>query len=221
MVISIVFLFLVGLKFPSNLSTIQVIRNGCGNDTVKLVRQFEKLDHKYRKLLLDLSFLEDCLKNNAIPKFVQFRLANRDLRESSTYRQCQQKLLKQEIINKKRRVRLVKKDLSTVKNELMFKLEWIGFHHVCNLFLVGNGRSISKHQNIQDKKLFKLSNSIVGDVLHNPELVIHNFSSHILTQAEKTVLCRGLQFALPPKILEYADHMVSFELLYQTSKRPT
>ena len=127
-----------------------MIRNRYGNDTVKLVRQFKKRDCKYRKLLLDLSFLENCT-TNVIPKFVQFRLANRDLRESSTYRQYQQKLLKQEIINKKRRIRLVKKDLSSVKNELMFKLKWIDFHHVCNLFLVGNDRSISKHQNIQDK----------------------------------------------------------------------
>ena len=85
-VISIVFLFLVRLRFPSNLSTIQVIRNRYGNDTVKLVRQFEKLDYKHRKILLDLNFLENCIKNNVTPKFLQFRLANKDLRSSSTYR---------------------------------------------------------------------------------------------------------------------------------------
>ena len=197
----------------SSFSNLEVIKNRYGNCTVKLVRKFEKLDYKYRKLLLDLRFLENCIKNNVIPKFVQFRLANRDLRESSAYRQCQQKLLKQEIINKKRGVRLVKKDLSSVQNELMFRLKWIDFHHVCNLFLVGNDRSISKHQNIQDKKFCKLSNSAVGDVSHDLEQVIHNFSSHILTEAEKSVLCRGLQFALPRKTLEYADYMVSFELL--------
>ena len=169
-----------------------MIRKRYGNDTVKLVRQLEKLDYKYRKLLLDLSFLENCIENNGIPKFVQFRVANRDLGESSAYRQCQQKLLKQEIIYKKRRFRLVKKDLSSVKNELMFKLKCIDFHHVCNLFLVGNDRSISKHQNIQDKKFCKLSNSVVGDASHDPEQVIHNFSSHILTEAKKSVFCTGL-----------------------------
>ena len=84
----------------------------------------------------------------------------------------------------------------------MFKLKWIAFHHVCALFLVSNDRSISKHQNIQDKKFCKLSNSVVGDVSHDPEQVIHNFSSHILTEAEKFVLCRGLQFAVPSKTLE-------------------
>ena len=92
------------------------------------------------------------------------------------------------------------------------------FHHVCNLFLVGNDRSISKHRNIQDKKFCKVFNPVVGDVSHDPEQVIHNFSSHILTEAEKPVLCRALQFALPPKTLEYADYMVSFELLYRDIK---
>ena len=89
-VISIVFLFLVRFRFSSNLSTIQVIRNCYGNDTVKVVRQFEKLDYKHRQTLLDLNFIESCIKNNVTPKFLQFRLANKDLRSSSTYRQCQQ-----------------------------------------------------------------------------------------------------------------------------------
>ena len=100
------------------------------------------------------------------------------------------------------------KDLSSVKNELMFKLKWIDFYH----------GSISKHQNIQDKKFCKLSNSVVGDASHDPEQVIHNFSCHILTEAKKSILCRGLQLALPLKTLEYTDFMVSFELLYRDIK---
>ena len=78
-IISIVFLFLVRLRFPSNLSTIQVIRNRYGYDTVKLLTQIEKLDFKHRKILLDLNFLENCIKSNVTPKFLQFRLANKDL----------------------------------------------------------------------------------------------------------------------------------------------
>ena len=84
----------------------------------------------------------------------------------------------------------------------MFILKWIDFHHVCNLFLVGNDKSISKHQNIQDKKFCKLSNSVIGDVSYDPEQVFHNFSSHILNETEKSVLCRSLQFALQPKTLK-------------------
>ena len=75
-VISIVFLFLRRLIFPFNLSAIQVIRNRYGSYTVKLVRQLVKRDYKYFKLLLDLRFLKNCIKNNVILKFEQFPLTN-------------------------------------------------------------------------------------------------------------------------------------------------
>ena len=77
--------------------------------------------------------------------------------------------LNKKLLIKKRCVRLVKKDLSSFKNDLMFKSKLIDLHHIFNPFLVGNVRSISKHQNIQDKKFCKLSNSVVGDVSHDPE----------------------------------------------------
>ena len=145
-VIPIVFLFLVRLRFPSHLPTVQVIRNGYGNEVVKLMRKFERLDFKYRKVLLDLDFLDNCIRKNAAPKFVQFRVSNKDLRNSPTYRQCQTKLLKQEISNKKRRARLLKKDLQSARNDLMSKLKWIDFNHVCKLFLLGNDKALRKHQ---------------------------------------------------------------------------
>ena len=47
---------------------------------------------------------------------------------------------------------------------------------------------------------------------------IENVLTHFLTEAKISVLCRGLQLALPPKTLEYADYTVSFELLYQDIK---
>ena len=106
---SIVFLFLVQMRFQSNSSTIQVLRNRYCNDTAKLVRQFERFHYKYYKLFLDLSFLGNCIKKNVTPTFMKFWLASRDLRDSSAYLQCQQELLKQEIVNQKRRIILVKK----------------------------------------------------------------------------------------------------------------
>ena len=90
---------------------------------------------------------------------------------------------------------IVKKDLSSVENELIFRLKRIDFH-LCELFLVGNDRSISKYQNIEDKIFFKLSNSVVRYVSHDPEQLIHNFSSHILSEAVKSVLGRALHFTL-------------------------
>ena len=73
-------------------------------------------------------------------------------------------------------------------------------------------------------KIFKIKifvnflNSVAGDVSHDPEHNIYNFSIHTLTKAEKSFWCRSLQFALPPKTSEYADYIVSIELLCRDIK---
>ena len=173
--------------------------------------KFERLDFKYRKVLLDLDFLDNCIRNNVVLKFVQFRVANKILRNSPTFRQCQTELLKQEISNKKRSARLSKKDLQSARNNLMCKLKWIDFNHVCNLFLLPNDKTLQKHQKIQNKKFGKLSEVSCESLSHDPGKVINNFSTHKLTEEEKSVLSKDLQFALAPKWLEYADYMPPFE----------
>ena len=185
---SIVFLFLVHFRFPSHLSTVQVIRDRYGNEVVKLMRIFEKLDFKYWKVLVDLDFLDNCNRNNVTPKLVQFQVANKDLRNSSAYKQCQTKLLKEEISNKKRLTRLLEKDLLSARNDLMCKLRWVDFNHVCNLFLLDNNKALRKHQKIQKKKFGKLSEISCESVSHDPDKVIYNFSSQKFTEVEKSVL---------------------------------
>ena len=82
-------------------------------------------------------FLNTCLKYNITPKFVQFRVSNKDLRNPAAHRQCQIKLLKQEIFNKKRNLGTLRKDLTLIKNELSSKLSFIDLNHVSHLFLIG------------------------------------------------------------------------------------
>ena len=50
---------------------------------------------------------------------------------------------------------------------------------------------------------------------HDPDKVIFNYSSHVLTESEKSLLCKGLNFAIPPKTLEFADYLLPFELFYR------
>ena len=50
---------------------------------------------------------------------------------------------------------------------------------------------------------------------HDPQKVIFNYSSHVLTESEKSLLCKGLNFAIPPDKLEYSDFLLPFELLYR------
>ena len=53
---------------------------------------------------------------------------------------------------------------------------------------------------------------------HNPDKIIINHSSCQLSDIEKTVLAEGLNFALPPKKLNYAGHLTPYELLFRDIK---
>ena len=49
----------------------------------------------------------------------------------------------------------------------------------------------------------------------DPGKVIFNFSSHELSDDEKSLRCKGLNFSIRPKRLDYPDHMSPFELLFR------
>ena len=50
---------------------------------------------------------------------------------------------------------------------------------------------------------------------HNPDKVVLNHSSYRLSNIEKTVLAKGLNFALPSEKLNYADYLTLYELLFR------
>ena len=52
----------------------------------------------------------------------------------------------------------------------------------------------------------------------DPDKIIINHSSYQLSDIEKTVLAKGLNFALPPKKLNYADYLTPYELLFRDIK---
>ena len=83
---------------------------------------------------------------------------------------------------------------------------------------IGNDKAILKYKPIQNKKLTNLRVTTLENSSHDPDKVIYNFSDYKLTESEKSVLCKGLEFAIPPSKLEYADFMLPFELLFRDIK---
>ena len=136
-VISLIFIFLTRLRFPSRLSIADFLRKRYGVRTLKLVRKFEKTDIKHKNALLDFHFLKICEHHNAIPKFLRFKIANSNLCFSSTYRRYQRKLLLEEIYNKRLVIRkLVDKESKSLYNNVKSNLNLIDFHHVLNISLI-------------------------------------------------------------------------------------
>ena len=66
---------------------------------------------------------------------------------------------------------------------------------------------------IQQKKF----NNLLKDKKpqHDPEKIIFNYSSYVLSEAEKSLLRKGLNFSILPKKLNHADYLANFELFYR------
>ena len=133
------------------------------------------------------------------------------------YRKCQLRLLEEEIKSEQKRINTLENDTQRVKEELQRTFSVLDFSYICSLFLVANDKSILHHDNIHKRKLQNLlkisSNNIFSDS-HNPDRVIFNFSSYKLTDDEKNVLCKGLNFSVKPGLIEYSEFLLPFELLF-------
>ena len=175
-VLTLVFLFLIRLRFPSKKSIAEIIRKRYGSDTVKQLRRFEKLDYKVRKNQGDLEFLKLCQENGLTPKFLNFKLANSNLRYSNSYKQCQSLLLKEEIKSKVSTLARQKKEFHKVKAAIQSKVSIFDFAHVSCLFLVGNdSKSLTKVREVHNKKLHNLGLENRYEC-HDPDKVIFNYS---------------------------------------------
>ena len=114
------------------------------------------------------------------------------------------------------------KDTQRVKEKLQRTLSVLDFSYVCSLFVVANDKSISHHDNIQKRKLQNLLKILSNDIFsdgHNPDRVIFNFSSYKLTDDEKKVLCKRLNFSVKPGLIKYSEFLLPFELLFHGIKQ--
>ena len=200
--LALVFIFLVHLKFTTRLLLLQVIRNRYGDTIAKLVRKFEKVDFKHRKAALDLNFLQVCRSFNVIPKFFQFRVANKNLRKSQAYQECLNHLLLAEINNKRKNQKVLVNHLSSVKSNFLRILNFLDFNHVCNTIIRNNEKSIFKCKFTHKKILSDLISGYevnISRFSHDYNKIIFNFFSYVLTEDENSLLRKDFRFCIPFK----------------------
>ena len=95
---------------------------------------------------------------------------------------------------------------STLQAEIIF----IAFAHVRPLFLGHNDKALKQKSTIQQIKFNNLRNcSMIPE-----KVCIFNSFSYVLSEVEKS-LQKGLNFSIPPKKLNHADYLISFELFYR------
>ena len=82
------------------------------------------------------------------------------------------------------------------------------------MFLNKNDRKLKSKQDIHSEEIFNLGIDSTK-TSHDPEKVIFIYCSHVLTseQSEKSLLCKELNFVIPPDKFGYSDFLLPFELL--------
>ena len=88
-VFAIVFLFIIRCQFPKSKSLSDIIWCRYGNHVLKIIRRYQKLDYRMRKLDLDKKFLSTCQNNDLCPIFIQYKISSARLQNSNAYRQSQ------------------------------------------------------------------------------------------------------------------------------------
>ena len=121
-------------------------------------------------------------------------MSNKQLQTSDAYRRSQSLFLQEEITLRKKSVEKEKtrKMLSKSEVDLRSVMSFVDWIHVSNNFISCNINTIRKLENFQHYKLAKLMGSKLH---HNPNQIIHNFSSDQLSEIGKSLLCKGLNFA--------------------------
>ena len=107
----------------------------------------------------------------------------------------------------------LEKDFNTRKRKLRETLGIIDYTHVCCLFLNNNDKKLENQEAIHSKKLFNLSIES-SKTSHDPQKVIFDYSSHVLTENGKSLPRKGLNCAIPPDKLKFSDFLLPFKLLY-------
>ena len=84
-----------------------------------------------------------------------------------------------------------------------------------------NTKKLRHHEKIQHKKLFRLCSDVSKSSTPDPDKVIFNYSSRTLSDTEKNLLARGLNFSLPQRKLRFCDFLTPFEKFFKLIKKET
>ena len=166
-----------------------------------------------RKAQIGLEFLVNCSNNSVVSKFLNFRVATKSLKSSRTYQQFQLSYYTKKSVRKNVIIRELLKGFYFLHSILQTEIRFFEFALVHSLFLGHNDKVLKQKSTIQQKKF----NNLLKDKKpqHDPEKIIFNYSSYVLSEAEKSLLQKGLNFSIPPKKFNHADYLVNFELFYR------
>ena len=115
---SLVLLFILKLRFPSNRPITGTLRSKYGGQAVHNFRRVETLWRKREEALCDMDYLKICYNSNSAPKFLHIKLYKRHLQRTSRVRELQRKLLEREMLSKGRHLQELQHKLTNALSTL-------------------------------------------------------------------------------------------------------
>ena len=80
-------------------------------------------------------------------------------------------------------------------------------------------KKLNQHQRVQDRKIFRLCSKQKNSHSVNPDYVVFNFSYRLISDKEKEIVSKGLNFAIPQTKLNFYNLLMTFEKFYNKLKQ--
>ena len=142
-------IFLTRIRFPPGVSIADILRKRYGNnDALAVFHKYQRTELKLSKTKLDLKFLLNCDRFDVIPRFLNFKVSNRKLRDSVAYRQCQRKLLTQEISAKRTKIKELSELSSTLSSNLSGLVSSLDLIHLKTSSDRENSRNLAQNEKL-------------------------------------------------------------------------
>ena len=210
-ILTLVFLFIVRLRFPAGTSICQIIKKRYGDHVLKTYRKLQQFSFKEQKAVLDKIFLCECKKNNLIPNFLRIKLGTKNKSNIGLYNNFQKDLLDNEIKVKSKSIAGYNKQVKELKRELKDHSSYIDFCHFNNVLENLNTKKLKAVKVVHERKLFNLGLIKVEEL--NPNKVVYNYSRISLSQRLVYLLSKGLKFSIPRPKLKFSQFLLPFEKL--------
>ena len=103
----------------------------------------------------------------------------------------------------------MRKEFDNFRSSLQQQINSIDYAHICSKFLKINDLKLKSNSVVQQKKFCNLlKEKILLRIQKKSSLV---FFKYVLSDCEKSLLTKGLNFSIPCKKLEYVDYLVQFD----------
>ena len=185
------------------------------SNPISLSRKYEKTQLCLLKTDLRLSFLQECINFQLIPKFLHFKIPNKDIFHKKTVLEFQISLLKKEKLKTLKTRDKTAYKLAKLADSIRLKVPWLTYHFLNHLIRKSNDKIIKSARVTQDRKIASLLRKQTPNAY-----TITNLSNYRLSLAETWVLQFGLKAPILPPSISIQNIKFIGESLFYKLKSP-